>query len=334
MKSARHILISRTDSIGDVVLTLPLAGWIRNNFPEVRISFLGRDYTEPVVSISTAIDHFISFDNLKKKPVSEQISILKHEKIDCVIHVFPKSEISSLMKKAGIKWRIGTKNRMYHWFHCNSLITLSRKQSDLHESQLNFKLLEPFGLDNTPGLHEITELYYFERIAPLDPEFKKLLSADKQNIILHPKSKGSAREWGIENFTLLIKNLPKEKYQIFISGTQQEGKKCEEIFETCPEVINLTGKMNLNQFISFIHAADGLIAASTGPLHLAAALGKKAIGLFAPMRPIHPGRWKPLGARAIAISINKNCNACAKSGECACIREIKFQEVISALESL
>jgi heptosyltransferase-3 len=62
-----------------------------------------------------------------------------------------------------------------------------------------------------------------------------------------------------------------------------------------PEVINLTGKLSLQQFIAFINHCDVLIAASTGPLHIASALGKKAIGLFAPMRPIHPGRWKPIG---------------------------------------
>ena len=45
-------------------------------------------------------------------------------------------------------------------------------------------------------------------------------------------------------------------------------------------IIDLTGKLSLQQYISFINAANGLVAASTGPLHIAAALNKKAIGLF------------------------------------------------------
>ncbi|MBK7669733.1 MAG: hypothetical protein IPJ32_21845 [Sphingobacteriaceae bacterium] len=32
--------------------------------------------------------------------------------------------------------------------------------------------------------------------------------------------------------------------------------------------------MTLKQFISFINNADALVAASTGPLHIASALGK------------------------------------------------------------
>jgi heptosyltransferase-3 len=333
IKSVKHILLSRTDSIGDVVLTLPMAGWLKENLPDAKISFLGRDYTKSVVEISSVVDDFISYDSIKKMPVSEQLNFLHKKEIDCVIHVFPKSEISSLMKKAAVKWRIGTKNRMYHWFHCNHLIDLSRKNSGLHEAQLNFKLLAPFGMTVAPHLNQIHKWYNFSNISPLEDRFASLLSTDKFNLILHPKSKGSAREWGIENFSSLIENLPKEKYKIFVSGTVEEAVHYKSIISSKNDITDLSGKFNLNQFISFINAADGLVAASTGPLHIAAALGKKAIGLFAPMKPIHPGRWKPLGEKALALSVDKQCDECRKSKSCQCIRDIKVQEVVSVLES-
>lgn len=56
--------------------------------------------------------------------------------------------------------------------------------------------------------------------------------------------------------------------------------------------------MDLYQFVSFIRNADGLIASGTGPLHIAAASGINTLGLFPCVRPIHPGRWAPLGERA------------------------------------
>ncbi|RYG01290.1 MAG: glycosyl transferase family 9, partial [Chitinophagaceae bacterium] len=40
-----NIIISRTDSIGDVVLTLPMAKIIKQQFPDCRIAFLGKEYT-------------------------------------------------------------------------------------------------------------------------------------------------------------------------------------------------------------------------------------------------------------------------------------------------
>ena len=43
----KHILICRTDNIGDVVLPLPLAGYLKQRFPDARIGFLCRAYAAP-----------------------------------------------------------------------------------------------------------------------------------------------------------------------------------------------------------------------------------------------------------------------------------------------
>jgi len=149
---------------------------------------------------------------------------------------------------------------------------------------------------------------------------------------MHPKSKGSAREWGLDNFSNLITQLDKTKHQIFISGTAQEGELLRDLLSKHPEATNLTGKLSLQQFIAFINECDVLIAASTGPLHIASALGKKAIGLFAPMKPIHPSRWKPIGKQANYLVLNKDCDDCRKTMNCNCIREIKIMEVIKLIE--
>lgn len=79
--------------------------------------------------------------------------------------------------------------------------------------------------------------------------------------------------------------------------------------------------------ISFIAQIDGVLAASTGPLHIAAALGKHAIGLYAPMRPIHPGRWAPLGKKATFLVKEKYCSKCRNSNRCECIESITAEEV-------
>jgi ADP-heptose:LPS heptosyltransferase len=45
----KKIVISRTDSIGDVVLTLPLAGILKEKYPKAKIIFLGNTYTKPII---------------------------------------------------------------------------------------------------------------------------------------------------------------------------------------------------------------------------------------------------------------------------------------------
>lgn len=326
------ILISRTDSIGDVVLTLPMAGIIKRFMPESRIVFLGRNYTKDVIGLSEHVDEFISYDEIVKLPAAEQVRAFKNIHASHIIHVFPVKEIAQLAKQARIPKRIGTTNRLWHWFTCNIKVKLSRKNSDLHEAQLNTKLLEPLGIKQDFSLKELANAYGFTKIPVLENQFEALLSTGKTKVILHPKSKGSAREWGLENFSKLITELDKTTYSVYISGTAQEGELLRPLIDKHPEVTDLTGKLSLQQFIAFIHRCDALVAASTGPLHIAAALGKKAIGLFSPMRPIHPGRWKPIGEQASYLVLDKDCVDCKQTKDCHCIREIATQDVIKQLE--
>jgi heptosyltransferase-3 len=295
----QHILISRVDAIGDVVLTLPLCGYLKSNYPDIKLSFLGRTYTGPVIKTCAAIDHFINYDELKALPEQEQILALQSENIDTIIHVYPQKKIASLAKRAGIKKRIGTTNRTFHWLTCNKLVKLSRKNSDLHEAQLNIALIKPLGITQIPQLNELADFYNYQATTTLPEEFAKLLTADKFNIILHPKSNGSGREWGLEHFKELVELLPANQFNIFISGSDKEKELLKNWLPTLPaHVIDMTGKLTLDQFIAFIAHADGLIAASTGPLHIAALTGIHALGLYPSIRPIHPGRWGPIGKQA------------------------------------
>lgn len=333
--SPKRIIISRTDSIGDVILTLPLAGILKKHFPDLHITFLGNSYTRDVINCCAFVDEFMDWNDLNKLSENEAIELIKSKKADAIIHVFPRKEIATLAKKAGIKYRIGTTNRLYHWFTCNKLTKLSRKKSDLHEAQLNIKLLKAFGINKTVSLKEISEYYGFKAKATLTKNIETLIDNQKFNLILHPKSKGSAREWGLDNFAKLIEMLPSDKYRIFITGTEAEADLMKaEILDKYMNIIDLTGKLNLAEFISFISGCDGLIAASTGPLHIAAALDKIAIGIYPPIKPMHPGRWKPIGKYATYLVSEIYCEDCRKTNDCKCMREISPEMVFSKLEEI
>lgn len=322
MKIPKHVIISRTDGIGDVILTLPLCGVLKKHFPDLRISFFGANYTKPVIDCCAHIDQFISYDEFKTN--TDKTLFFRALNADVIVHVFPRKAIAQAAKDAGIVTRIGTSHRFYNWLTCNKLLSVGRKNSDLHEAQLNLKLLKPLDISADFKPQQLAAFYGFENIKPLPSRFEALLDKNKFNLILHPKSNGSAREWGLDNFEKLIELLPSEKFKIFISGSKTEKELLKPLTEKLPyNAIDISGEMNLTAFISFIHASDGLVAASTGPLHIAAASGIHALGLFAPIRPVHPGRWAPVGKQAEFIIIKDNCNTCKnKPQTCACIHDI------------
>jgi len=73
------------------------------------------------------------------------------------------------------------------------------------------------------------------------------------------------------------------------------------------------------------------VAASTGPLHLAAALGIKAIGIYPPIRPMHPERWAPIGEKATFLVKDKECDECRKQGPCHCMQEILPDKILKQI---
>jgi heptosyltransferase III len=327
-------IISRTDAIGDVVLTLPMAGVLRSLYPQSRILFLGRSYTRDVVAACVHIDSFLNWDEWRDLPAREASRAMAATGADCIIHVFPDRAIARIARIARIAERIGTTNRIYHWRYCNELVRLSRRNSDCHEAQLNLRLLVPLGARREYSLEEIGGKYGLTRLVPLPPEVEELLDPQRFNLILHPKSRGSAREWGLGNYVRLIGLLPRERFKIFVSGTAAEGELLAPLLAKHPEVTDLTGRLTLGQLMTFISKADGLVAASTGPLHLAAALGIYALGIYPPIRPMHPGRWAPVGPKARVFVRVEYCEDCRRTGDCHCIPEIQPDTVEQYLLTL
>jgi heptosyltransferase-3 len=327
-------LVSRTDAIGDVVLTLPVCGRLKQLFPGCRVVLIGRTYTAPVAAACPWVDDFLNLDELLKLAESAQITTLREYAAAAIIHVFPNKTLARLAQKAKIPLRIGTRNRWQHWLTCNRLVVLSRRHSPLHEAQLNPKLLQPLGDTSEPSLAQVAQLVRLQATEPLAEIWQEQLSKRQPgqlNVILHPRSRGSAREWGLDNFAQLARLLHRADHRVFVTGTAAEGEELATWLQQNAAFLaaDLTGQLSLPQFIAFIGAADGLVAGSTGPLHLAAALGRHALGLYPPIRPMHPGRWAPLGPHAEFMVFDKpNCDDCRKQpAACTCIRAIEAAAV-------
>ncbi len=278
------LAIARTDSIGDVIVTLPLCGFIKKHSPNTRIVFIGRSYTQAIVEACPYIDEFLNFDKRSESNLN----------VDACVFAFPDAEVMKWVKAQGVKKRIATGSRIASWKFANDRVFFSRKNSDLHESQLNFHLLYPFGVKDIPSLEEIRAWHV------LKPQVESpiQLVPNKRSVVFHMLSKGSALNWSLYQYQELSSLLPAADFNIYITGTEEEGVRIRKDFRFDSQITDLTGQLSLPQLIAFISSCETLVAASTGPLHIASAVGIRAIGLYPSKRPMHPGRWMPLGANA------------------------------------
>ena len=78
MITPENLLIVRTDRIGDVILSLPLAEIVKRNYPSCKVTFLVREYTSSLVENNPFVDQVLFFKEKNNKTlINENIKFLK-----------------------------------------------------------------------------------------------------------------------------------------------------------------------------------------------------------------------------------------------------------------
>jgi len=320
-----RILICRTDNIGDVVLTLPLAGYLKQAMPGVEIDLVCRAYAAPVVRACRHIDRVLALEELDVDRLFRDPG----RGYDTVIFAFPQRAIGRAARRAHVPNRVGSSHRLHHWISCNRLAHFSRARSPLHEAQLNFALLKPIGIEHQPTLDELRGLYGLQ--APHTPAIDGLFDPARFNLILHPKSNGNGREWPLARYAELAALLKDDPgISVWVTGSRAEGELLAReggALLASPNVHNLCGRLDLEALVGLIGMADGLVASGTGPLHVASALGRPALGLFPPIKPIDIARWGALGLQATSICATQACDSCTDAASCRCMDAIGAGQV-------
>lgn len=324
-----RVLICRTDNIGDVVLTLPLAAYLKQCYPDAKVDFLVRTYAAPVVRQCRFVDEVLT---IEEHDSVQRMFAERH--YDTVIFAFPDRTLAQAARRARVPQRVGTSHRLYHWTTCNRLAHFSRVKSNLHEAQLNFLLLQPLGIGYVPPLAEIPALYGLQ--APQLPEVQALRAQASFNLILHPKSNGNGREWPLAHYLELARRVQGiEGVAVWITGSTAEGELMAReapALLALPHVRNLCGRFDLHGLVGLIGAASGLVASGTGPLHIAAAVGIPVLGLFPPIKPIHQERWGALGAQAQSITAPPTCTSCSGPSACRCMAALSVDTVAAIVK--
>lgn len=324
-----HIAISRTDSIGDVLMTLPFTAFLREKYPQAKISFVANPYTFPVLRATKIIDNIITPHQIDKS-------------ITHFFLVYPRFEIAKRAFLKRIPIRIATSRRIYNRIFCNHLVNFSRKKSNLNEAQLNFFLYKALDKNfEIPSIKTIRRIVTHQvKLTPyagLKKELIELLNSYKYKVILHPKSRGSAREYPI---TLWKKIIP-ELYSLnnvgfFFTGTQQEYLQIKNFVDKYSQknVHNLMGRLDLAEFITFISYSNLLVANSTGPLHIASFLQKDTIGLFPTLHGIDKKRWEPVGKPSTILEPPNKCIKCTlkRTNKCQCMWNIEPETIIKTIQ--
>jgi len=294
----KRIIVSRTDNIGDVVLSLPVFASLKKCFPTTETVALVSDYTADVVRSSSHVDNVITWNY--DESILSAYKKLKKNPADAIVILFPRFKIAAASFLARLPIRIGIAYRWYS-FLFNRKVREHRKHSVKSEAEYNLTLVEALGCES-----KVLEIRLnVDKSASDSVDAFLDQNCLTKFIMVHPGSGGSAFEWGAENFREVVKDITDAIGEnIVVTGTASERSLCTKISEGIGNAVNAAGRFSLLEFIALASRADLFISNSTGPLHLAASVGTPVIGIYPNKKPMTPVRWSPLTDKKIILTPN------------------------------
>ena len=297
-------MIIRTDRMGDVILSTPVLTAVKKKYPQAKTTMLVSGYTVDVVSGHPDLDHVMVDDPEGEhkgfRGLLKLAKSLRTARFDAVLVLHPTSRLAWLCFLAGIPLRVGTGYRAYSILF-NRRVFQHRKKSGRHELELNLDLAQAIGAP----LKEIEFKFHIpqESSVRIDQWLTEQNLNGKHFIVLHPGSGGSALDWPLEYFGDLANQLQKKHgLPVVVTGSGKEAPLIDELSKLAPKIIRADGQFSIKELAALLKKADVMLANSTGPLHLAVAVGTRVVGLYCTLPACHPDRWGPYSSTATVLT--------------------------------
>ena len=311
----QQILVTRTDRIGDLVLSTPVFEALRRKFPGAHLACLTLLENRSVVEGNPYLNEVILYD----KHGSEKgwwgnfifSQKLAGKKFDAVIHLHPTNRMHLMSWLARIPVRIGYRKKN-GWALTHS-IEDKKAEGLRHESEYNFDLLKFLDAELPPRVSTHFPLKEKDRIS-LEILLRNLdFHGVKPYVVLNPSASCPSKIWPASRFAALSDRIQKEhRFQTALIGSRQDrlfAAKVKERSET--PIFDLSGKLSLGMLGWFLKRARLLISNDSGPVHVARAVGTPVISIFGRnLSGLSPKRWGPLGDGGVVVHKEVACPVC------------------------
>ena len=263
-------LIIKPSSFGDIIHGLQVAAAIKDQQPEARIDWVARDIFAPLVQSWKGINEVFVYH--RKGGWGDFLGLLKKIRsgeYDFVLDMqgLARSGIMTMAAKA--RRKMGRRDaREGSQIFCNQLVALPSGPGPHHALEILGEFLPALGLKQVLD-------------APLEFESARPRFED-DFLLLFPDSRRPEKEW--PHFRELTRQLIASTSTPPViwagtSGPEPDPEWPEERFQ------NLMGETEIAELPELIGRAKLVVANDSGPMHLAAALGRPVVALFGPTDP-------------------------------------------------
>jgi lipopolysaccharide heptosyltransferase II len=151
-----------------------------------------------------------------------------------------------------------------------------------------------------------------------------LVPEGKRFAVLMPGTNWATKRWPVEHFAACVEPL-RERYglETIIAGSPADSPLAEKI-----PGLNLCGKTTLRQLVALLERASLVIANDSGPMHVAAALGRPLVTPFGPTNPVRTGPYQRMDS---VIRLDLACSPCyaRQCSHLSCLKWLTSETVMT-----
>ena len=340
------ILILKPSSLGDVIQALPVLRLLKLHYPTAKIFWWLDSALAPLLEGDPDLAGIVRFERKRwAKPqhwpeMLRSVQWLRAQHFDLVI------DLQCLLRSATFAWLARGKflaglDEVRECARGFYDYAAPRKTFHTHAVDWYLSVLPPLGVPvhkNFTWLPERPQLAA-EVNRKWPEENSKLKIQNSKLILLQPGARWKNKRWPAKHFAELVRTLA-ERFsttRFGILGDQGDRPLGEVISLAAPErCLNLCGATTLPEMIEWVRRCDLLVTNDTGPMHVAAALGRPLVALFGPTEPRRTG---PYGQLENVLRLALPCSPCLSS-RCAieqtdeCLRTLPPTLVFGRVEKL
>ena len=307
------ILILKPSSLGDVVQAMPVLRLLKLAYPDSEIFWWIDSRLAPLLEGDRDLAGVILFERrgwgklARWKNLVREIFALRKHNFDLVIDLQGLARSGIFAWLANGKLLVGLDERREG---ANGFYDLIVRRATFHTHAVDWYLsvLSPLGV----AVHKNFE-WLPERLVATASVREKFSPQGKRWLAVQPGARWMNKRWPVENYAALVTQLAAQfpDLHFAILGGAEERALGEVIAVAAPSrALNLCGQLTLPEMIEWLRLCAVMVTNDTGPMHVAAALGKPVVGIFG---PTEPGRTGPYGQLDKILRVPLPCAPCFKA---------------------
>lgn len=320
MSRPRRIALVKPSALGDIVHALPVLTALRERFPDAAITWVVNKSYEPLIAGHPHLTDTLPFDRgaFKRGPV-EAVKYarrfgdeLRRRRFDLVVDLQGLLRTGLMCGFTGAPVRVGFADAREGARHFYSHRVGVPDADGIHAVDRYWRVAEAVGAGREPKRF----------VVPVRPE--ELAAADRELaglprpwVAVAAGARWLTKRWPVGNFAVLANRVAAEfgGSAVLVGASDDIALSQHLASELTGPYRDLTGKTSIPRLTAVLARCDMMLANDTGPLHLAAALGRPCV---APYTCTKAARHGPFGGTGVETGV-----ACGGSYLRACPHDLR-----------